>query len=420
MNAEKYFELKKLNGVLRWVNAEEFIMNPCLPAKHSGVLLAFLTFNASGAAIDLLKKIRCDNQSVDILIVDNSSFSEHFSILQNEIKLYENVYLIQTTCNLGGAGGYSLINEIFLRSSYNYLLLTEDDAIPVEHDLVTTIVNAKDKSDMIACHYYNNKSRSFSFHFTMYSRRLVERSGVPDPRFFQGGDDAEIGERHQSVLKSFGQTVFVVNRGYYHPNLKGMGTPAKVIRSMRNTILADLANNRYVSFVTRVFFLFVYSELNLFFGRFQAFRVGFFSFLLIDKMRNPGCFLFSKKEIHESLDKALVFKKIAVNKLYGNAANLHLSVLLNLPVANLFSSCVVIETLDSPWFIKYLLFAKKIFVVNNLSFDMQSVTIADLSPSFLIRLFLVLAIVGGIIFLPIILSLYYYYFLKSFNHLKYN
>ncbi|NBO32673.1 MAG: hypothetical protein EBV05_14180, partial [Cyanobacteria bacterium WB6_1B_304] len=117
----------------------------------------------------------------------------------------------------------------------------------------------------------------FSFHFTLYSRSLIEKAGIPDPRFFQGGDDAEIRDRHLEALRELGKEIYTIDRGYHHPTLKGMGTPAKVIRSQRNAILADLKNSRILKFLVRVFGLNAYSLFNIFLGRFVAFKVGIIS-----------------------------------------------------------------------------------------------------------------------------------------------
>jgi len=402
-----YFALGHVNGALRWENAGAFIKSENFNQQGTfDTLLAFVTFNASAAAIDVLRKIRLDNQLVDILIVDNSSSDVHFKALSDEVSHHQNVRLIQTSCNLGGAGGYALINELFLRSKYKYLLLTEDDAVPVELDLVTTLVNSRDRSDMVGCHYYNNNSTSFSFHFTLYSRSLIEKAGIPDPRFFQGGDDAEIRDRHLEALRELGKEIYTIDRGYHHPTLKGMGTPAKVIRSQRNAILADLKNSRILKFLVRVFGLNAYSLFNIFLGRFVAFKVGIISPMLVNKMCHPGCVLFKIKDIHESLDKSLIFESVTTDSIKGDAANLHLASLLKSPLSNFGSRTLIIATLDSPWFVRNLLFARNFIVVKDLSVDMKSASVAVFNPSIGIRLSAFISFFIAVIFLPVTTVLY--------------
>jgi hypothetical protein len=418
MEPPDYFELTRVNGALRWNNTDAFIKFESSKEKESSkVLLAFVTFNASNAAIDVLRKILLDNQEVDILIVDNSSTEFHFKALSNEVANHQKVRLLQTSFNLGGAGGYALINEIFLRSSYKYLFLTEDDAVPVEPDLVTTIVEAREISDMVGCHYYNNKTISFSFHFTLYSRRLIETAGVPDPRFFQGGDDAEIRDRHLAALRAFGKDIHIVNRGYHHPTLKGMGTPAKVIRSQRNAILADLSSSRFFKFTIRVFLLNAYSLLNLFIGRYNAFKLGIFSFNTIKSMRHPGCILFKVNGIHDSLDKNLAFSSVPVNSLNSDAANYHLASLLNCPLSRIGSRRIILATLDSPWFIKNLILTHEFIVVKDLSTSLDLVNTAFFKPSMRIRIYGFISFLFALIILPLTATLYFVNYKLNFSFL---
>lgn len=397
------FELYKSQSALRWKNARDFIAHgdPMSLPGNDQVLIAFLTFNASAAALEVLDKIYKDHPESHVLVVDNCSNAEHWEKLKSGVANYPNASLVQTKMNLGGAGGYALINELFLRSDYQYLLLTEDDAMPVEDDLVSKLIDSRNESDLVGCHYYNNNSTSFSFHFTLYSRRLIETAGIPDPRYFQGGDDAEIRNRHFSALKQFGTKPFFIDRGYLHPTLKGMGTPAKVIRAQRNSLLTDVLTGRYLHFFLRAILLLAYGSAHLLRGNVVVFKTTLSSCLALPTMNTAGCKLFSVRGIHESRDSFVSFTGTATEALVCEAGTPHLQTLLGLKAAGMKSKSILLTTLDSPWFLIYSIWVCKIYVVKNLSEDGRRLDVGEYRIKFRDRFLSVTAFALALIVLPL-------------------
>jgi hypothetical protein len=397
------FELYKSQSALRWKNACDFIAHgdPMRVPGSDQVLIAFLTFNASAAALEVLDKIYKDYPESHVMVVDNCSHAEHWEKLKSGVANYPSANLVQTKLNLGGAGGYALINELFLRSDYWYLLLTEDDAMPVEGDLVTKLIESRNESDLVGCYYYNNNSTSFSFHFTLYSRRLIEVAGIPDPRYFQGGDDAEIRDRHFSALKQYGTKPLFVDRGYHHPTLKGMGTPAKVIRAQRNSLLTHVLTGTYLHFFLRAALLLAYGSGHLLRGNIAVFKTTLSSCLALPAMNTAGCKLFSVLGIHDSLDSYLTFTGAATEGLVCEAGTPHLQTLLGLKPAGLKSKSVLLTTLESPWVLIYTIWASKIYVAKNLSEDGRRLDLGEYHIKLRDRVFSVMAFALAFMMLPL-------------------
>jgi hypothetical protein len=417
------FNLCKKNDALRWVNALDFVAEIHEPINFSedGVLIAFLTFNSYQSSLTVLSKMMEDYPQGKFLIVDNNSDLDCYDRLKKGLSVYANVKLIRTILNIGGAGGYALISEIFLRSNFRYLLLTEDDAFPAEMDLISELIVYSDRGDLVGCRYYNNNSNSFSFHFTLYSRRIVECAGVPDPRFFQGGDDAEIKGRHMQALKRFKSTPIFIDRGYYHPTLKGMGTPGKVIRGQRNSLLMELSRGLIINYITRSFILLAYSFFNLFLGRVLVFWCGVSSCFSIAKMNYAGCEILKKKDMQKSLDSSLIFSSTNVKKVSAAAGTSHLSALLGIGRFRFIFQSVFLPSLESPWSLIYMLLARKIFVAKNLSDDRNNVDVAEFSIPVRYRIFVVASLILSVALFPIygvvLLCNYFMHFkIYSANH----
>jgi hypothetical protein len=397
------FELYKSQSALRWKNATDFIVegDSIRVPGNNQVLIAFLTFNASAPALEVLDKIYKDYPESHVMVVDNCSKAEHWEKLKSGVANYPGASLVKTKMNLGGAGGYALINELFLRSDYRYLLLTEDDAVPVEGDLVSKLIESRNESDLVGCHYYNNNSTSFSFHFTLYSRRLIEAAGIPDPRYFQGGDDAEIRDRHFSVLNQYGIKPFFIDRGYHHPTLKGMGTPAKVIRAQRNSLLTHVLAGMYLHFFLRATMLLAYGSAHLLRGNLAVFKTTLSSCLTLSAMNTAGCKLFSVLGIHGSRDSSLTFTGVTTEGLVCEAGTPHLQTLLGLKAAGLKSKSVLLTTLESPWVLIYTIWVCKIYVAKNLSEDGRRLDLGEYHVNLRDRVFSVMAFVLALIMLPL-------------------
>lgn len=209
-------------------------------SKISDVVVLFVTYNLSDSACNLLEYLKFQQQNFDIIIVDNSSSLYHFEKLLNCAAEMNNVRIFQSIENFGGAGGYAIAINAALELEYDYLLITEDDAIPANESVVDNLINNRNSDSRTVINFINNKSESFSLHFHLYPRNLIlAAGGGPDLQLFQIDDDLEFAWRIEEAEKKMGYTSakLLGNNGYYHPLVKKtVGRPFTIYLSCRNRL----------------------------------------------------------------------------------------------------------------------------------------------------------------------------------------
>jgi hypothetical protein len=166
----------------------------------------------------LLSYLETQKSHFDILVIDNHSEVEFWE----ELKIAnQNVNLIRTTDNIGGSGGYSIALEWCIQREYEYILVTEDDAFPLQPYLVDEMFFNASKESYVTIRYKNEDCASFSFHFTIYPLELIKKIGVPDPTYFMIQDDLEflkrqkIGNKQLNIVENN-----LINFEYTHPTYK--------------------------------------------------------------------------------------------------------------------------------------------------------------------------------------------------------
>jgi hypothetical protein len=385
MSAGILFDIEQSGSLLRWKNYEKFIesRSGLMSDSELETLAIFVTFNASESAIEVADYIL--SCGLPLIIIDNHSDEYHSAAIRDYITGKENAVVVRTSLNLGGAGGYALGLEIFLESSFSDVLLTEDDAVPASDNLLNKILAQRGSAAIVGCQYINNRSASFSFHFTLYARDLISLTGVPDPRFFQGGDDADLLSRHQDVMSKMRWVRSDVDLGYFHPTLKGSGTPAKVIRSQRNLILSELRRGRRLHAFLRSYLLMAYSIYSCLIGRRHAGWRGIYSFADAPRMRFSGDLFSGSAELHKSIDASCIFSPKPVDALAGWAATPHLRSLLD-GGRSLNRQPMILTTMDSPWYVPLSIFFRKCVLVKNLSRDGKNADVASADISINLRL----------------------------------
>lgn len=408
------YKLIKEGEALRLSNINDYIELDISTLNRSGeILIGFVTFNNPTYAAKIAHIL--NYYGYQVIIIDNHSTHSNYVSLAEAVEKFTNVRLIRANANLGGAGGYALICEVFLRTKYKYLLLTEDDAMPAESDLINQIINQKDKGDIVNCIYYNNNSDSFSFHYTLYSRRLMIRCGIPDPRFFQGGDDADFLRRQRDILNNEGWKTFRVQRGYYHPTLKGNGTPSKVIRSQRNALLSEIGASHFPAALIRSIAFLTYGFYYLFVGNLYVFRSVLFSWSSVRLMGVGADPYISDSKLNISRDLILKFKfNASISGLTGKLGTTYLKGLfagLGLQSGN----NIILATLDSPWAIVHAPFNSRAVIVKNLSTDFKCVDTAEYKFSFVERILASVSIVLSLVLAPIFLILYIFSYRKFYK-----
>lgn len=153
------------------------------------------------------------------MFVDNHSNDGTFEFL---IENYKNKFnIIQTIKNIGGAGGFALGQEWVIERGYEYCILTEDDAIPLDEDIIEEMLKQKAPNVEVLAKFFEYDCGSFTFHFHLYPVWLFKKVGVVNKDYFMRADDWEFGGRigrfiaHQKNFKTI-----VVNKYYSHPLIK--------------------------------------------------------------------------------------------------------------------------------------------------------------------------------------------------------
>jgi hypothetical protein len=238
------FNLSKDSNSVRFNNWEDFILERIEIPKTSNKIIVFVTFNLINEAKLILDYLKTQSSSFDILVVDNHSNNNSW----NELVSYcQNINLIRTYDNLGSGGGNAIALEWALQRDYDYVLVTEDDASPVQKMLVDEMFNKSDENYITKIKYINENCSSFSFHFTVYPSKLLNFIGVPDPSFFMIQDDLEYLKRQLAGQIKLGISDNYLNYlEYTHPTYK----PKKSIWSeyfdSRNGLYVDQVHSSLI------------------------------------------------------------------------------------------------------------------------------------------------------------------------------
>ena len=139
-----------------------------------------LTYNNSFSIYNLIAY--AEEFSIDILVVDNNSTDNTFQLISESFK--DRINIICLTTNLGGAGGYAVGQEWVLERGYKYCLMTEDDAIPIDNDLISEMLENALENRIVQCRYDGLNGQLFTLHFTLYPCLLFELAGVINANLF--------------------------------------------------------------------------------------------------------------------------------------------------------------------------------------------------------------------------------------------
>ncbi len=218
MDLNQEFDVSEIEGKVRWKNWRDFVGKIDEKPKTADCVVLFVTFNKAAFCENLLSYLAAQKSNFDVVIVDNFSEASQYARLADFVKSFPRVSLIQTNANIGGGGGYSMALEWCLSRGYEYLLVTEDDAVARQPNIVDEMIASARSNNPVKIRFYHNDSRSFTLHFSLYPRGLVEVAGVPDPRYFMRDDDLEWGTRLESVMERNGYAFTVLEHlEYSHP-----------------------------------------------------------------------------------------------------------------------------------------------------------------------------------------------------------
>ncbi|WP_348702396.1 glycosyltransferase [Turicimonas muris] len=193
-----------------------------------------------------------------VVVIDNASSDGSQSFIESKFlaefksKQVDFVWIRQKE-NGGGAGGFSAGISAFLSSSEDYVWLMDDDGYAAPDCLAMLSKYANEKCycgpivlsdrDKLSLAFPFRKPNSLScidslkdldsspkvikniilpFNGTLISRKIVERIGFPEGKYYIWGDEVDYTER----AKKADASVFTVAEAiFYHPKTQNLGSP---------------------------------------------------------------------------------------------------------------------------------------------------------------------------------------------------
>lgn len=202
--------------------------------KKSDTCILLLTFNQKEILVNNLGYYL--NQNCDVLIVDNNSNDGTFEFLSDNFQ--ENFNVISLNRNLGGAGGFATGLEYIIQREYKFVIITEEDAIPLDEDLIQGLLENKAENRIVRTIYSEINNKSLAFHFSLYDVDLIKLCGVVNLNYFFRNDDWEFYSRIITISKFYNKKIseIVINKRYSHPIRKVGFNFANTYFDIRNSL----------------------------------------------------------------------------------------------------------------------------------------------------------------------------------------
>ncbi len=199
------------------------------------VIAVVVTYNRQALLSECITALRNQTRHLDaILIVNNGSTDG----TEQWLKQQSDVFFINQQ-NLGSSGGFSAGINWAYKNNYSWIWCMDDDGYPKE-DALENLLAADDGSiKLLNCAVIDKADKkSFvwktlqyktldevdckiiegighPFNGTMLHRRIVERVGVPKPKYFLWGDETEY--YYRIVRRNEIPVCTVANSIHYHP-----------------------------------------------------------------------------------------------------------------------------------------------------------------------------------------------------------
>lgn len=221
------FKLRYQNYTfVRWENWEEFLekKEKINYEKIQKIALFFVTYNLSDSVKKLIETLNQDpsRKLFDIIIIDNHSEDIHKKKIVDFLKKenIKNIIYLYTRDNLWWSGGNAIGWEYILSQNYEYVIFTEDDAFPINSDLVNNMLKNKNKKTIVRTKRIDGDCPSNPFHFTLFPIKFIELLGVPNPSFFMRADDEDFYFRMEKIIDTYEYRYTYIDDAFTHPVIK--------------------------------------------------------------------------------------------------------------------------------------------------------------------------------------------------------
>jgi len=206
--------------------------------KTNDVAVVIPTYKNKTLVIETIQKIKKQTLVPDIIVVDNN---EDYKTFNSLTKKYPDVTVIKSRRNWGASGGQYLGGAYALCKGYDYIIFTDDDAQPVDNDLIEELVkNADEHTVTVPKHKLTSNLQDSKrglkvalFHYVCVHRKILEDVGLPDFDIFIKNDDYEftmrISQKHDLIE---------IPRRYYHP-IKPEINLTNIYYNLRNYLIVS-------------------------------------------------------------------------------------------------------------------------------------------------------------------------------------
>jgi rhamnopyranosyl-N-acetylglucosaminyl-diphospho-decaprenol beta-1,3/1,4-galactofuranosyltransferase len=272
----------------------------CIQAGDAkgGVAAVIVTYNRKQLLCECLDALLVQTSPVSrIVLVDNASTDGTAGLLAARGYLDNGIVdYIQMPVNGGGAGGFNEGVKRAYEQGYDWLWLMDDDVEPVPDALRTMLSYSKVSQCIQACKAFkdgeseawerwasiddsgrrtasNEQNADYivaqtgCFEGMLIRREIVAKIGLPDKRFFIGGDDVAYG-----YLASKHTQVIYIREACFVKKMNKFGYP-RFIQRMRDRFLNRRSSRFYFLSVRNELLLYGYMRDKVRAGRF-AVRIG--------------------------------------------------------------------------------------------------------------------------------------------------
>ena len=200
------------------------------------VIAVVVTYNRRALLSECITALRNQTRPLDaILVINNGSTDDTEKWLTKQSDLF---FINQN--NLGSSGGFSTGINWAYKNNFSWIWCMDDDGYP-KNDALENLLDADDGSlRLMNCAVIDKEDKkSFvwktqqyktidevnckliegighPFNGTMLHRRIVERVGVPKPKYFLWGDETEY--YYRIVRRNSIPVCTVANSIHYHPS----------------------------------------------------------------------------------------------------------------------------------------------------------------------------------------------------------
>lgn len=200
------------------------------------VIAVVVTYNRQALLSECINALRRQSKPLDAILVVNNGSTDS---TEEWLKKQSDVFFVSQK-NVGSSGGFSTGINWAYQKGYSWIWCMDDDGYPKEDALQNLLAADNGNLRLMNCAVIDKENKqSFvwktgefktisevntniiegighPFNGTMLHRRIIERVGVPQPKFFLWGDETEY--YYRIVRRNQIPVCTVANSIHYHPS----------------------------------------------------------------------------------------------------------------------------------------------------------------------------------------------------------